>query len=97
MPTVRLSIWKNSGSPGIVSGPPPTMNANVAGTMRPIVARIREAAFMPTTSWSYCCTPFLSPPTSSDAPSTSSRLPMIEPVIEAWTTSIFRRGSGTPR
>ena len=65
------------------------MSANVAGTMRPIVARISEAAFMPTTSWSYCCTPFLRPPTSSDAPSTSSRLPMIEPVIDAWTTSIW--------
>ena len=64
---VRLSMRMNSGSPGVVPSPPPTRYAKVAGMIRPIVARISEAAFMPTTSWSYCCTPFLMPPTSNDA------------------------------
>ena len=48
-----------------------------------------DAAFMPVACASYDWIPFLSPPTSSEAPSTSSRLPMIEPVIEAWTISIL--------
>ena len=49
-PTVRASTWKNSGSPGAVVSPPPMRKANVAGTMSPMVARIRLAAFMPVAS-----------------------------------------------
>ena len=80
-------MLKKREEPEPVSGPAPMRKAKVAGTIRPMVARIRLAAFMPVACESKRCTPFLSPPTSSDAPSTSSRLPTIEPVIEALTTS----------
>ncbi len=88
-PTVSASTRKKAGSPGAVVSPPPIRNAKVAGTTSPMVARMSDAAFMPVACESYDWIPFLSPPTSSEAPRTRSRLPTIEPVIEAWTISIL--------
>ena len=53
-----------------------------------IAASTSSAAFDPATSRLKRCVPFFSPPSSTLAPSTSNRLPMIEPVIEALTTSM---------
>ena len=38
------------------------------------------------------CVPVLRPPTKQDRPNTSSRLPMMLPVIEALTTSVWCAG-----
>ena len=63
-------------------------SAKMAGTNRPMRARTRSAAFETAILALKCCEPFLRPPISALRPRTSSRLPMIEPVSDALTTSI---------
>ncbi len=60
----------------------------MAGTNSPMAATTRSAAFEPAIRWLNVWVPWRSPPKSTLAPSTSSRLPMIEPVIDALTTSM---------
>src|SRR3954452_13370373 len=60
---------------------------NRVGMPRPITASASIDAFMPATRWLNDCRPFLSPPIKNDAPSTSSVLPRIDPVIDAVATS----------
>ena len=67
------------------------VNAKMAGTNRPIRARTRSAALETAILALKVWTPFRNPPTRTAAPITSSRLPMIEPVSDAWTTSIRPR------
>ena len=65
------------------------VNAKTAGTNSPIAASTSSAAFEPAISRHRTSgVPWRSPPMRTLAPRTSSRLPMIEPVSEALTTSI---------
>ena len=64
------------------------VNAKTAGTNSPMTARTSSAAFDAAIFGLNCCVPWRRPPISTLAPSTSSRLPMIEPVIDALTTSM---------
>jgi hypothetical protein len=73
------------------------VNAKIAGTNRPMRARTRSAALETAILALKVWTPFRNPPTRTAAPITSSRLPMIEPVSEAWTTSIRPRWRGEER
>ena len=62
--------------------------AKTAGTNSPISATTSSAAFEPAIFGLNLWVPWRSPPISTLAPSTSSRFPMIEPVSDAFTTSI---------
>ena len=71
-----------------VPWPEPLVNAKTAGTNRPTRATTSSAALELAICRLKVCVPWRSPPTSTLAPSTSSRLPMIEPVSDALTTSM---------
>ena len=71
-----------------VPWPEPLVNAKTAGTNRPTRATTSNAALELATCRLNVCVPWRSPPTSTLAPSTSNRLPMIEPVSDAFTTSM---------
>ena len=64
------------------------VKANTAGTNRPMTASTSSDAFEDAIRWLNVWVPCRSPPTRMLAPRTSSRLPMIEPVSDALTTSI---------
>ena len=64
------------------------VNAKTAGTNSPMTARTSSEAFDAAIRWLNVCVPWRSPPTRMLAPRTSSRLPMIEPVSDALTTSM---------
>ena len=81
----RRGSTPRSASPGRARV---VVSAKTAGTNRPMTATTRRAAFAPAMRWLNVWVPWRSPPMSTLAPSTSSRLPMIEPVSEALTTSM---------
>ena len=64
------------------------VNAKTAGTNRPTRATTSSAALELAICRLKVWVPWRSPPISTLAPSTSRRLPMIEPVSEALTTSM---------
>ena len=64
------------------------VSAKTAGTNSPMSARTSSAAFEPAILGLNVWVPWRRPPTRTLAPITSSRFPMIEPVSEAFTTSI---------
>ncbi len=68
-----------------VSGPMAELNND--GIARAMRAMSSWLAFCPATTRLKLCLPFLRPPSSKLAPSTSSRLPRIDPVMEAFTKS----------
>ena len=67
--------------------PAPWEKAKTAGTKRPMTASTRSVASRPATRLLKRCMPLRRPPKRKLAPRTSSRLPMIDPVMEALTTS----------
>src|SRR5689334_15572790 len=69
------------------SEPVPRAAANAVGTPSPMTASASMEEFIPATRRSNDWVPWRTPPTTNDAPSTSSVLPRIEPVIEAVATS----------
>jgi hypothetical protein len=60
---------------------------NSAGIMRPTTAITSEAECRPAEAWLNLCSTRPQPPTRKASPSTTRTFPMIEPVIDALTTS----------
>jgi hypothetical protein len=61
---------------------------NSAGMSSPVTARASWVAWTPAARALNSCSRWPIPPARNDTPSTSKRLPRIEPVSEAFTTSI---------
>ncbi len=72
----------------VAASPRGWVKRNRAGTTSPTAANARSATFMPAAWRLKVCVWYLRPPASSERPRISSRLPMIEPVREALTSSI---------
>ena len=64
------------------------VSAKIAGTNRPMSASVSSAAFAEASFELNVWVPWRRPPSRTLAPRTSSRLPMIEPVSDALTTSM---------
>ena len=62
--------------------------AKTAGSVNAETARIIMAAWRPTALTSNCWLPFLRPPRKAESPRISRVLPMIEPVMDAFTRSV---------
>ena len=88
IPAISANATSTDSSVTVAFDESPELKANTAGTNSPTRASSSSAAFEPAISRLNRWIPLRSPPTSSEMPRTSSRLPMIEPVIDALTTVI---------
>ena len=84
---LKLTDWATNLPPPMAATTDGMRKAMAASAIMPTCARAPMVAKV--------CTGWRSPPARKAAPRTSSRLPMIEPVIEALTTSSMPARSAT--